>query len=109
MKARGISQLENAQSLALFRAVKAQVLADARRDNEYDQDSPSSEDWLSDLPENPTGVHGELEYLTALPDPAECTKPLLEHESSTEIEPELDWSFETQQMLRDWELYMPSN
>lgn len=112
VKARGVEQFENPQSLSLFRCVRAQMLANAVQQHKPIDDFPGPKGWLSDLPDDTTGAFKILECSIALPYFVSNAKSLIDREKTDESIKEvtklLEQALETQQAFRNWELYMPS-
>lgn len=112
VKARGVKQFDNPQSLSLFRSVRAQMLANAVQQHKPVDDFPGPKGWLSDLPDIETDAAKLLECSIALPGFVSNAKYSLQQHrtaaSTKDIEKLLNQGLSFQQTLRKWELYMPS-
>ena len=67
VKARGVKQFDDPQSLLLFRAVRTQMLTNAVQQRRAVDNFPGPKGWLSDLPDDESGALTVLEFSIALP------------------------------------------
>lgn len=111
VKERGVKQFESPRSLSLFRAVRAQMLANAVQQHKAIDDFPGPNGWLSDLSDHQLDSSQSPERSIESFKFTSNGKVLFEREKTAESKEEitrlLEQASTTQQALRDWEPYMP--
>ena len=113
VKARGVKQFESAQSIALFRAVRIQMLTLAVQQKKPIDDFPGPRGWLSDIEKSKASSFDLIEPSIQLPSILSKAKDItyLEYtpETTDNVTILLQEACKVQQSLTDLELYMPLN
>lgn len=111
VRARGTTQFNDQQSLALFRAVRTQMLTNAIQQRKALPDFPGINGWMGDTDGEQTAVSILIEKSIKLPGLLAKSKPLLSSEktaqTTAEITMMLQEAYEVQQALSKWELQIP--
>ena len=111
VKARGVKQFEDRQSLSLFRAVRTQMLTNAIQQRKPIDDFPGPKGWLSDIQDDQLEAFNLIEFSITLPNLLSRSKDTLSREyspeTSIEVQSLLDEAQNIQNALLSWETQIP--
>ena len=112
VKARGVEQFKNPESLSLFRAVRTQMITNAVQQRKTIEDFPGPKGWLSDMDDDQPAAFNLLAVSIALPNLFSKAQVLLAQErtseSTVEVESLLQEAQKLQHALVEWEVHMPA-